>query len=155
MKKFMQLVNEYAAEVDEIFPWDLAEWLESSRDVLLIDVREPHEYDAMHIPDSLNVPRGILESACEYDYDETVPELVTARDRDVVVICRSGHRSVLAAYNMQLLGYRKVHSLKTGVRGWNEYDQPLIDGEGRPVDPDDADDFFTTRLRPEQRSPAD
>ena len=153
MKRFMQLVNEYAAEVDEIFPWDLAEWLESGQEVLLIDVREPYEYDAMHIPDSLNVPRGILESACEYDYDETVPELVTARDRDVVVICRSGHRSVLAAYNMQLLGYQKVHSLKTGVRGWNEYDQPLIDREGTPVDPDDADEFLASKLRPEQRSP--
>lgn len=153
MKKFMDLVNERASVVEEIFPWDLAVWLEQGKQALMIDVREPYEYAAMHIEGSINVPRGVLETACEYDYDETVPELAAARDKDVVVICRSGHRSVLAAYNMQLLGFQHTYSLKTGVRGWNEYDQPLIDKYGQTVDVDDADDFFTTKLRPEQESP--
>ncbi|HQU01953.1 MAG TPA: lytic murein transglycosylase, partial [Acetobacteraceae bacterium] len=80
---------------------------------------------AMRIAGSVNIPRGILESACEYGYEETVPELVTAREREIVVICRSGFRSVLSAFNMQLLGYTKVCSLKTGLRGWNDFEQPL------------------------------
>lgn len=107
----------------------------------------------MHIEGSINVPRGILESACEWDYEETVPELVQAREREIVVVCRSGYRSVLAAHSMNVLGYTNVVSLKTGLRGWKDYEQPLVDDEGRPVDLDDADVYFTPRLRPEQRRP--
>jgi hypothetical protein len=46
-----------------------------------------------------------------------------------------------------------VKSLKTGLRGWNDYEQPLVDAQGRPVDIDDADALFATRLRPEQIDP--
>ena len=107
----------------------------------------------MHIADSLHVPRGILESACEYDYEETVPQLVEARERDIVVVCRSGNRSVLAAYTLQLLGYTRVSSMKTGLRGWNDYELPLVNTNSQAVKVEDADEFFTTRLRPEQESP--
>jgi hypothetical protein len=99
------------------------------------------------------VPRGILESACEWDYEETLPELVQARDREIVVVCRSGYRSVLAAHSMQVLGYSNVASLQTGLRGWKDYDQPLVDGDGNDVDLDDADVYFTPKLRPEQQRP--
>ncbi|MDT8403983.1 rhodanese-like domain-containing protein [Sulfuriflexus sp.] len=152
MKKFNELVSEYAEKVSEIMPWDLEEQLESDSPPLLVDVREPYEFTAMHIKDSLNVPRGILETACEHDFEETVPELVEARNRDVVVICRSGNRSVFAAYVMQLLGYNHVSSLKTGLRGWNDYEQPLVNDAGE-VDIDDAEEYFTPKLRPEQMHP--
>jgi rhodanese-related sulfurtransferase len=135
-------------------PWDLDERLQENPDLLIVDVREPQEFEAMHIAGSINVPRGILESACEWDYEETVPELVQAREREVVVVCRSGYRSVLAAHSMQVLGYREVVSLQTGLRGWKDYDQPLEDGGGNEVDLDDADVYFTPRIRPEQMRPA-
>jgi rhodanese-related sulfurtransferase len=107
----------------------------------------------MHIQDSLLVPRGILETACEYNYEETVPELVQAREREIVVVCRSGNRSALAAYTMQLLGYRNVSSMKTGLRGWNDYELPLVSASGRVVPIEEADEFFSTRLRPDQIEP--
>lgn len=154
MKRFTDLVAEVLANVSEEFPWDIEEKLNDSQQPLLIlDIREADEYSAMHIEGSLHVPRGILESACEYDYEETVRELVEARDRPVVVACRSGNRSALAAYTMQLMGYRHVSSLKTGLRGWNDYELPLVDATGKKVPVDVADEFFTTRLRPDQRSP--
>jgi rhodanese-related sulfurtransferase len=153
MKNFLQLIRGCLTEVQEIMPWDLAERLNENADLLIIDVREPDEFAAMHIKGSLNVPRGILESACEWEYEETVPELVQARDREVVVVCRSGYRSVLAAHAMQLLGYSKVASLQTGLRGWKDYEQPLTDGAGRDVDLDDADIYFTPKLRPDQLRP--
>jgi rhodanese-related sulfurtransferase len=153
MKRYTELVNECLDEVREIFPWDLTERLEENPDLLLLDVREPYEFDAMRIKGSLNVPRGILESACEWDYEETVPELVEARDREVVVICRSGYRSVLAAHVMQRMGYSNVVSLKTGLRGWNDFEQPMLNAEENEVELDDADDYFEVKLRPEQRKP--
>lgn len=155
MKSFLELVKGCLVDVKEILPWDLEERLQENPDLLIVDVREPEEFEAMHIPNSLNVPRGILESACEWDYEETVPELVRARDREIVVVCRSGYRSVLAANSMLLLGYENVASLQTGLRGWKDYEQSLVDGEGAEVDLDDADVYFTPRLRPEQMRPKD
>ncbi len=153
MKRYNQLVEELSKEVDELYPWDLEERFDVGEKLILLDVREPEEFNAMHIEGSINVPRGTLESACEWGYDETEPELVEARDQDVIVICRSGHRSVLAAYTMKILGYKKPISLKTGLRGWNDYEQALINRKGESVDIDDADEFFDTKLRDDQIDP--
>lgn len=153
MKNYDELVNDCLTRVQEVFPWDLIEEIEAGKDILLVDVNEPYEFSRAHIPSSLNVPRGILESACEYDYDETVPELAGGRARDVVVICRSGRRSALAADTLLEIGFTKVRSLKTGLRGWNDGEYPLVDGQQQTVDPDLAEDYYTTKLRPEQRKP--
>lgn len=150
MKTFEDLVADALERVEELMPWDLEEALTGETKPLLIDIREPYEYDAMHIKDSINVPRGVLESACEYNYEETLPELADARARDIVVICRSGKRSVLAADIMQLMGYQKVKSLKTGMRGWSDYEQAMYDEDEKLVDEDTAIDYFTPKLLPEQ-----
>ena len=138
--------------VNEIMPWDLAEMLEA-KTPLLLDVREPDEFNMAHIASSISVPRGVLESACEYDYEETEPELVTARERDIVVVCRSGYRSVLACSVMQMMGYRSVVSLKTGIKGWNDYDQPLFNTNDEEMDGDVAWELLNQPIKEEQKSP--
>jgi rhodanese-related sulfurtransferase len=152
---YKDLVAQIAPQINECFPWDVEEKLEAGKDILFLDVRENQEYDTMHIDGSLHVPRGILETAVEWDHEETEPELVKARDRQIVVVCRSGSRSVFAALTLQMMGYRKVTSLKTGLRGWNEYDLPLVDMEGNPVDPEIGDRYFANKLLDYQRKPAD
>lgn len=153
MKSFTELVQESAKNVTEIFPWDLEERLTENPSLLLLDIREPYEYDAMHIKDSVNVPRGVLETACEYDYEETVARLVEAREQEVVVACRSGNRSIFACEVMQKMGYKNVVSLKTGLRGWSDYEQVLIDKDGNEVDEDTAIDYFTSKIREDQMTP--
>jgi rhodanese-related sulfurtransferase len=155
MIRFIELIRSCMTDVKEIMPWDLEERIEENPDLLILDVREPYEFDEMHIQGSLNVPRGILESACEWDYEETEPELVRARKREIVIVCRSGYRSVLAAHSMQVLCYENVCSLKTGLRGWKDYEQPLEDAKGTDVDLDDADEYFAPNLRPDQHRPKD
>jgi len=155
MKRFIDLIRACLTDVRELMPWDLVERLEANPDLLIVDVREPYEYDAMHIKDSMLVPRGILESAAEWDFEETEPELVRARDREVVVVCRSGNRSLLAANSLQVLGFNNVKSLATGLKGWNDYEQPLVDAGGNLVDIEVADEYFTPKLRPEQLRPKD
>lgn len=152
MKTYNDLVNDCLAHIEEVFPWDLADEIAKENDILLIDISEPYEFARVHLSNAINVPRGILESACEYDFDETVPELAAGRDRPLVVICRSGRRSALAADTLQKMGFNKVRSLKTGLRGWNDDEYPLLDGEQKPVDPDTAEDYLETKLRPEQRT---
>lgn len=153
MKRFSALVEACRQRVGEIYPWDLAARLESPAPPLLLDVREPYEFDAMHIEASLLVPRGILESACEWGYEETVPALVQARDREVVVICRSGNRSLLAADVLRSMGYSKAVSLATGLRGWNDYEQPLVNGKGQRVLLDESDEYFTAKVSKQQLGP--
>lgn len=153
MKHYADLIAECVAEVREIMPWDLAERLQQPLPPLLLDVREPQEFEAAHIAGSINVPRGVLEAACDWDYDDTVPELAGGREREIVVLCRSGKRSVLAAHTLQRMGFQQVVSLRTGVRGWNDFEQPLLDHEGAQVDPDRADGLLASRVRLAQRRP--
>lgn len=153
MKSYQQLVEDQAKEIEEIFPWDLEELLQEAPDTFLLDIREPDEFNAAHIPGSINVPRGILEGACDWNYDDTVPELVNARDQKVIVICRSGNRSVLAAFTMKLMGYESPISLKTGIRGWNDYEQPIVDAKSQEVDIDTGDELFASVVRPDQLEP--
>ncbi len=156
MMRFIERIHDLLKDVPEDMPWDLEERLAEHPEALIIDVREPDEFAYCHIEGSLNIPRGILESAAEWNFDETEPELVRARengDRDVVVVCRSGHRSLLSAWSLQVLDYPRVLSLKTGLRGWNDFDQPMVNAAGEAVDPDEIDAFFTSKLREDQRQP--
>jgi rhodanese-related sulfurtransferase len=134
MKTYSQLIEECLDTVEEVFPWDLEEELQSDNKPLLLDIRE-------------------LEQSCEWDFEETIPDLVQARDKPIVVICRSGNRSVLAAYTMQQMGYENVKSLKTGLKGWTDYEQPLVDNNNQEIDIDDADEYFASKVKPEQMRP--
>ena len=151
MKTFKQLVSEHERLIQQIMPWDLGQKLSGPHTPLILDIREPEEFAAMHIADSVNVPRGILEAACDYGYSETLPELAEARSREVVVVCRSGNRSVLAAHTLQLMGYENVISMKTGLKGWNDYEQPLVDQDNKDVNQDRAETFLSPRVDSEQR----
>lgn len=154
MKSFTDLVQDSLQEIEELFPWDLTEKMEDPyHSMLLLDIREPAEFEAAHIEGSISVPRGILESACDWGYDDTIPALVEARDKEVIVICRSGNRSALAALTMKQMGYKNPISLKTGLRGWNDFEQVLINKDGQQVDVDDADELFVSKVSPEQMGP--
>jgi rhodanese-related sulfurtransferase len=153
MKRYTDLVADALTRVNEIQPWDLSKQLAAGKKLVLLDVREEVEFAALHIPGAINVPRGVLEQSCEWDFDETLPLLAAGRELEIVVICRSGYRSALVADVMQQMGYTSVVSLKTGVRGWNDFEQPLVGDAGKPVDADTADALLAPRLRPDQRKP--
>ncbi|MDA3868939.1 MAG: rhodanese-like domain-containing protein [Gammaproteobacteria bacterium] len=157
MKKFADLVTEARQQVDELFPWDVDERMQADENVLLLDVREECEFSAYHIAHSMLVPRGILETACEEEYEDAVPELIAAREREIILICRSGNRSLLAAQTMQIMGYRNVKSMQTGLRGWNDYELPLRNVQQEIVDPDEVDEmlnagFCSQLMHPDRRT---
>ena len=153
-KTYNLLAQEAAERITEIMPWDVPEFLAANPDALLLDIRERDEFARARVKGSLNVPRGILESAAEWDYAETEPALVTARGKPVVVICRSGNRSALACEVMEMIGFADVRSVKLGVKGWNDADQDLHDGNGDLLDGDDAEVLLSPALREDQKKPA-
>ena len=152
-RRYAELLADASRRVREVLPWHLQAMLSEVPPPLVLDVREPAEFGRLHIAGSMSVPRGVLEQACEWDYDETEPTLAADRIRTVVVVCRSGRRSLLAADTMQTLGFTDVASLKTGLRGWNDYEQPLVDSRGASVDGDVAEQWLASRIRPDQRQP--
>jgi rhodanese-related sulfurtransferase len=157
MKTFKQIVEAARQEVSELFPWDVEQRMNESEDLLLLDIREECEYAAFHVANSMLIPRGILETACEEEYEDSVPELIDSREREIIVICRSGNRSILAAQTMQWMGYKNVTSMKTGLRGWNDYELPLINRFKETVDPDTVDEllnagFCSTLMHPDRRT---
>lgn len=153
MARYDELIEEARTRVKEIMPWDLSRSLADGSKPVLLDVREPAEFDLLRIPGSINVPRGILEQSCEWGYDETVPELAASRELELVVICRSGKRSVLAADMLLRMGFANVVSLKSGVRGWCDYEQPMTNAKGESLDADAGDVLLAPRVRPEQHKP--
>jgi rhodanese-related sulfurtransferase len=152
-KSYKNLVADILPSIREVFPWDLEEMLEVDPNIMLIDIREAIEFDTVLMKNSIHAPRGTLESCCDWDYVETIPELVQARQRKVVVICRSGNRSALATMTMQLMGYKDLYSLKTGLKGWNDSDLELVDGKDNVIDPDEAEDFLYPVVATHQLAP--
>ena len=153
MKRYTDLLADALTRVKEIMPWDLHPRLGQPQPPLLLDVREPAEFAQVRLAGSVNVPRGLLEQACEWDLDDTLPALAGGRDASIVVVCRSGNRSVLAADVMQTMGFTQVVSLKTGLRGWNDAELPLVTADGQTADIDAAESWLASRVRAEQRRP--
>jgi len=147
---YKALVEALLPQIKKIFPWDMEEMLNANPDIMVVDIREPDEFAQGSIKGSILVPRGILEGACDWGYSDTVPELVRSRDKPVILACRSGNRSALATHTLQLMGYQDVYSLKTGIRGWNDYELPLYDPEGNQVDIDNAEADLSPPVSAEQ-----
>ena len=104
----------------------------------------------MHIKGSINAPRGTLEIVCDNDNKENATELINARNQEIAVICGSGKRSVMASSTMKKMGYTKSISLKTGLKGWNDYNLPLIDKNGNNINPDKVKTYLNFDTKPTQ-----
>ena len=79
-----------------------------------------------------------------------MPVLAQARDQNIVVVCRSGNRSALAALTMQQMGFEQVRSLKLGIKGWNDNDLEMVNNQRDVVDIDQIDEWLN-RTVPEDK----
>ena len=97
----------------------------------IIDVREPAEYAAGHVPGAVNIPRGVLEF--EVDGHPAVnchsDPALAHREQPVVLYCRSGGRSALAAEALKRLGFAEPLSLTGGYMAWTDA-QHAVEGNG-------------------------
>lgn len=152
MDGYQRLIIKASKVVDELYPWDLDEAIKTDKHLILLDIREQYEFEMMHITNSINVPRGVLEGACCWGYDDTLPILASSRNQAIIVICRSGNRSILAAQTMQQLGFSNTRSLKLGIKGWNDHDLPLL-SKNHPITPDQADKWLTQPISPTKLNP--
>jgi len=153
MDGYQRLVIKALREVAEILPWDLETEIDQNHELIILDIRESDEFEMMHIKGSIHVPRGVLEGACVWNYDDTIPALAQARDQNIVVVCRSGNRSALAALTMQQMGFEHVRSLKLGVKGWNDNDLEMLNNQGDVVDINQIDEWLNKAVPEDKLKP--
>jgi len=112
-------VEAQAAVVDAtITAIELAEWRTAGKDFLLVDVREPAEYEIVKIPDSALIPKGEIMSG---EALATLPQ-----DRQIVLYCKSGVRSAEALAALKVAGFRDAVHLQGGVLAWIKQVDPSL-----------------------------
>ncbi|MEL6190473.1 MAG: rhodanese-like domain-containing protein [Bacteroidota bacterium] len=89
---------------------ELADRLDDGTAPVMIDVREPHEWEQQHLKGVQKISLGTLPAK--------LAELEDLKDKEVVMICRSGGRSGRATQFMQAQGFSKVRNLAGGMLAW-------------------------------------
>lgn len=108
--------TEPGGDVPGVAPDDAQRWI-SEHDVFVLDVREPWEYSISHIPGAVCVPQA----------DIGVQLNSLPRDQELLVVCRSGARSLATSRFLKGRGYR-VTSLDGGTLGWIQAGHPVAVG---------------------------
>src|SRR2546423_3226788 len=111
MASFRELLKETKAQIREVDTAGAAEAIARPGTVVL-DVREPDEYDQGALPGAVHIPRGHLESKIESQLSD--------RSAPIVIHCASGVRSAFAAKTLQDLGYTDVVSMSGGFNKWKD-----------------------------------
>lgn len=108
----MDLVAEAKQKITEVSVDATQEKLNSRA---ILDVREPAEFAAGHLPGAINIPRGVLEFKIGAD-----PALHDKQAEEIIVYCQTGGRSALATEALHKIGYDKAVSMAGGFKEWSE-----------------------------------
>jgi adenylyltransferase/sulfurtransferase len=105
-----------AGTAAEISPAELAARLQAGDDLVLVDVREPHELEISHLPGARLLPLGELPSRlAELD-----------KDAEIILFCRTGTRSARALDILVTAGFTRLRHLAGGLNAWaQEIDQSM------------------------------
>jgi rhodanese-related sulfurtransferase len=94
------------------------EMMQKEKDVIILDVRTPQEYQEGHISNAINIPVQIL--------GQQLDKLKNFKDKKILVYCRSGHRSAIASQILDRAGFKNVYNLKGGLFEWKASGLPLV-----------------------------
>ena len=125
-------------QIEEIEAFEANEEIEGG-DVVLIDTREPHEYQEAHLEGGKLVPPGLL--------GDEIAAAAPDKSARTILYCRSGNRSYIAAGQMQALGYENVASMAGGILAWQEQGLPVVAAQG--MTPEQRDRYSRHTLLPE------
>lgn len=96
-------------DFDDLTPADLAARRARGDAVMVLDVREPWEFDLASLPDSTLIPLSTLPTAANR----------LDRDAEYVVLCHHGMRSEMAANWLRAQGFMRVRNLTGGIDAWS------------------------------------
>jgi len=112
---------------NEVPPDAAREALDSGAVKFVVDVREPEEFREGHVPDAVNIPRGLLEIRADPASPSADASLSAERSARVLVYCTKGPgaRSLFAARTLMDMGYENVDVLAGGMNAWAEAGLPV------------------------------
>lgn len=114
----MDLVTQAKQNIVEIDVDSTKKSLETS---LVLDVREPAEYAAGHLPGAFNIPRGVLEFKIG-----SHPDFQDKQDAHIIVYCQTGGRSALATEALNKIGFSNAVSMVGGFKAWTESGNEVV-----------------------------
>ncbi len=101
---------------NKISPMNVVNLMNNS-DIVVVDIREAHEYAKGHIENAINLPIGKL--------DEKLGEVEKFKQTPLVVTCQTGTRSVTACKKFTKQGFEKIFLLTGGYQSWEENNLPV------------------------------
>jgi len=115
-----ELVQDALRRVDTISVETAKAEMDAGTASLVVDVREPNEFDQGHLPGAINIPRGLLELRADAASPVAHPRLTESQEARIVVYCLKapGARCVLAAETLGRMGYSNVVAMQDGLEGW-------------------------------------
>ncbi len=96
--------------------------VDNSGSALIIDVREPDEYAAGHVPGSINIPRGLIESQI---WNHVGAPDKADMEKPIILQCQSGRRASLAAQPLEALGFTHTAAVVMGLDEWQRAGHPF------------------------------
>ena len=114
------LVESLRPQVQELDVAALKKIMQQNPQALVIDIREVAETDAGSIAGALLIPRGILEMHINSHkcITERFASIELLAEQPVYLLCRSGARSVLSAFSLQMMGFKDAYSVAGGFLAW-------------------------------------
>jgi rhodanese-related sulfurtransferase len=97
--------------------------VENPGSALIIDVREPQEYAAGHVPGAINIPRGVIDSQI---WNHVGSAEKADRERPIVLQCQSGKRATLAAQTLGELGFTQTSAVIMNLDDWKQSGNPFV-----------------------------
>lgn len=101
--------NENIGEYKKITAQEGKKMLDENENILLLDVRTEEEYNEGHIPDSILIPYDIIK--------DEASEKLKDKEQTIIIYCRSGRRSAIAANELIGIGYKNVYDMG-GIIDW-------------------------------------
>ena len=125
-----QIVAEAGKAIPDITVAQAREELDQGQVGLLLDVREPSEWEKGHIPGAVLAPRDMLEWYADPTTSSAKSALTTKQDARIIVACASGGRSRLSAQTLKKMGYANVVSMAGGFNEWSKQGFPVEERTG-------------------------
>lgn len=118
-----QKIQAAQKQVKTIGMEDYRKIVEHPGDVLIVDVREPNEFAAGHVPGAINIPRGVLEFQI---WKQVGFPVDLDLGRSVILQCQSGNRASLAAQSLADLGFTHTTAVVMGLDDWQKAGHPFV-----------------------------
>lgn len=122
-KTLMDFVQEAKSQIEEVEVNEVVELLDQGYQVL--DIREPAEFHSGTIDSAMNLPRGVLEPACDRQFPGRSAQMQD-RDKKWLTFCATSGRAALAAAVLKQMGFNNIKNINGGMAAWKSAEMQVV-----------------------------